>query len=141
MCASKGVDAVAALEGDILWHRVVAQLPQLVRSHKPVDLLIIDLDDVVKGGAAESVPPLARRGVEIRAAVGHQVHAVEPDFETGDVAVSMTAAPVHAHFTTVDEDMRALHCGNGPMPTAGCVLVRSGRRIGSSAPDDTASAR
>ena len=27
------------------------------------------------------------------------------------------------------------HCGNGPMVAAGWVLVRSGRRIGSSAPD------
>ncbi len=33
------------------------------------------------------------------------------------------------------------HCGNGPMVSAGWVLVRSGRRIGSSAPDETASAR
>ena len=37
--------------------------------------------------------------------------------------------------------MGSLHCGNGPMVAAGWVLVRSGRRIGSSAPEDTASAR
>ena len=33
------------------------------------------------------------------------------------------------------------HCGNGPISTTGEVLVRSGRAIGFSAPDETASAR
>ena len=33
------------------------------------------------------------------------------------------------------------HCSNGPMAAAGCVLVRSARRMGLSAPEETASAR
>jgi len=34
-----------------------------------------------------------------------------------------------------------VHCLKGPMATAGCVLVRSARRMGLSAPEETASAR
>ena len=35
----------------------------------------------------------------------------------------------------------SVHCGKGPIFAAGYVFVKSGRRIGSSVPEDTASAR
>ena len=68
------------------------QLPQRVRPEKPVQLLAVDLNGVVERGAAKAVSPFARRGVEVRAAVGDDVQAIEEQLEAEDVVVAMTAA-------------------------------------------------
>ncbi len=59
----------------------------------------------------------------------------------GDLALEGVGDEVAPGVERDDALLGSDHCGNGPMVAAGWVLVRSGRRIGSSAPEVTASAR
>src|SRR5205823_13495216 len=102
-------------------------------------------DGVVKRGAAKSVPPLARRRVEVGAAVGDHVESVEEQLEAEDVVVPMPAAALHADFAAVDYEMRRTvsqhenaarrKCGRPPRSGVEGDLIESLRSVGSQQPE------
>src|SRR5262249_6777649 len=108
---------------------VIAELPEGIRSDKAVQLFAIDLHAVVKRGTAEAVPPLARRGIEIGAAIGDDVEAVQKQLEAEDVVVTMAAAAVHADVAAVDEHMRRLAAQHEEAAGLECSRPRN-RRCG-----------
>src|SRR6266581_9187299 len=87
--AAKPVDLFAAAHRCADRLGVVAQLQDRVRREKSIQLLVVNLHGVVESGASKSIQPLARGGVQVRAAVGDDIEAVQEQLEAQDVVVAM----------------------------------------------------
>ena len=86
--------------------RIVAKLPEGVFADESIQFFAVHLRDVVKGGAAETVSPLARSGIQVRAAVAHHVEAVQKELEAQDVVVPVPAAAAHPDLAAIDDNVR-----------------------------------
>src|SRR5207247_8664349 len=80
--------------------------PEGVFADESIQFFAVHLRDVVKGGAAETVSPLARSGIQVRAAVAHHVEAVQKELEAQDVVVPVPAAAAHPDLAAIDDTVR-----------------------------------
>src|SRR5919198_3579110 len=124
MAALKAVGAIGASHLGADRHGVVLELPQRIGSDETVQFLAVDLNRIVEGSSPEPVPPFARRGIEVRSAIGHDVETVEEQLEAENVVVAVAAASAESHFTAIDYEMRLTRpqhveaaVGEGDRPT------------------------
>src|SRR2546423_15611793 len=76
---------------------IVAQDPKMVWRHQPVDLLPSDHRSVVAGGGTKAIARSAVGWINVGAAVGNEVEAVEHRPKEKDIIVAGPAPSAQAH--------------------------------------------
>ncbi len=105
----------------------------LVTATSPVSFMIVPSTLSRPAATASSSSEMVSRALVI--AMLGRMSAPSP------ISVRKSSAMRWPHGSSETMRPGSDHCGNGPTSTTGAVLVRSGRAIGLSEPEETASAR